>query len=268
MAKDSIEGFTRDFDGREAPAIAVFGAEGSGKSRFCATAGVYAKEHGQVPGFLVCDRKTRLTVRQICEELGLDLPYINSDDFISQKEAMEVAKLDRESDKDNDKIRKIYSTVCNKLVEYAMRLAARPEIEPIVIETGTQVWDWISYAHFGRKQGVGKSRVWGPPKQDWTDLMDALSHKTVLVTLWERDAYRGDERAGYTKPDGPPHIGYTVTSAVRLNKADKVQKGADYTSRFSLDVFQSQDNVGLEGAAGILTGADITYENLMNLLRP
>ncbi len=269
MAKTDLPGFDRDFSGREAPAICVFGAEGTGKTRFCATAGTYAAEHGQVPGWVVTDRKTRKTVREVCAELGIDLPYINSEDFISQRQAMDIAKLDREKDADNEKIRKIYSEVYGRLVDSVIALASRPEVEPIVFETGTQVWDWISYAHFGRKQGAGKSRVWGPPKQDWTDLMDALSHKTVLITLWERDAYRGDERAGFTKPDGPPHIGYTVTSAVRLNKRDKPAKGQEtYVDRFSLDVFQSQDNVGLEGDVGTLVGDGITYENLMNLLRP
>lgn len=263
-------GFVRDFSGREAPAIGVFGAEGSGKTRFCATASVYAAERGQVPGWLVCDRKTRKTVREVHAELGLEVPFIQDKDFIDQTQALEIAKLDRESEADNVKIQRIYTEVCRGVVNAAVELGKHKDINPIVFETGVQVWDWISYSHFGRKQGVGKSRVWGPPKQDWTDLMDALSHKTLLLTFWEKDAYKGDDRAGWTKPDGPPHLGYTTTTLVRLNfdQKKKLAKEESHIDRFSLDIYESQDNVGLAGVNGVLSGENITYGNLMAQLRP
>ncbi len=263
-------GFSRDFSGREAPAIGIFGAEGTGKTRLCATAGQYAAERDQIPGWLVCDRKTRKTVRETCESLGLDLPYINSKDFISQNEALEIAQLDRETDTDNAKIQKIYTGVVRELIKSAIELGRNPVINPIVLETGSQIWDWISYSHFGRKQGVGKSRVWGPPKQTWTDLVDGLSHKTLLITFWERDAYKGDDRLNFTKPDGPPHIGYCTTSLVRLTCDQKMKLKDDqtYIDRFGCDIYESQDNVGLAGVNDILRGESITYENLMALLSP
>ncbi len=263
-------GFSREWSGREAPAIGVFGAEGSGKTRFCATATHYAEERGQVPGWLVCDRKTRKTVREVHAELGLSLPFIQKEDFIDQSKALEIAKLDRESDKDNAKVQQIYTEVFRKVIDAAGELAKDPQINPIIFETGTQIWDWISFSHFGRKQGVGKSRVWGPPKQDWTDLMDALSHKTLLVTFWEKDAYKGEDRAGFTKPDGPPHVGYSTTTLVRLNFDQKMKLKPDesHVDRFSLDIYESQDNVGLAGVNGVLTGENITYGNLMAQLRP
>lgn len=268
--KGDPAGFSRDFSGREAPAIGIFGAESTGKTRLCATAVEYAAEHGEIPGFLVCDRKTRKTVREVCEELGVELPYINSKDFIAQDKALEIAQLDRESDADNAKIQKIYQGVYKTLVTAAVELGRDPKINPIIFETGTQVWDWISFAHFGRKQGVGKSRVWGPPKQDWTDLMDGLSHKTLLLTFWERDAFKGEDRLNFTKPDGPPHLGYTATSLVRLtcDQKKKLSKDETYIDRFGCDIYESQDNVGLAGVDGVLSGTGITYANLMALLRP
>lgn len=264
------EGFTRDFSGREAACIGVFGAEGTGKTRLLATAEEWAKERNFTPGWLVCDRKTRKTVREVYAEFGWDLPYINDKDFIDQSQALEIAQLDRESDKENAKIQKIYSDVFRSLVHSAVNLGRIPEINPVILETGSQTWDWISFAHFGRKQGVGKSRVWGPPKQDWTDLIDGLSHKTLVISFWERDAYKGDERAGFTKPDGPPHIGYTTTSLVRCNFDQKKKLKEDETvaDRFSLDIYESQDNVGLAGVNEVLVGESITYSNLMMQLRP
>lgn len=267
MTDNKIPGFSRDFSGREGLCLGAFGAEGVGKTRFCVSAGEWAREHNKTPGWIVCDRKTRKTVREVCAELDLPMPYINNEDFISQKESLEIAVLDRESE--DTKVQKIYVEIYRKLLKAAQALAADPSIEPIIFETGTQLWDWISFSHFGRKQGVGKSRVWGPAKQDWTDLMDALSHKATLITFWERDAYKGEERAGYTKPDGPPHLGFTTTSIVRLNQ-DRTMKLAEdqtYIDRFSLDVYESQDNKGLETVDGVLRGSDITYKNLVGMLR-
>lgn len=267
-SSSSIKGFTRDFSGREAACIGIFGSEGSGKTRLCASAGLWSADHDCTPGWLVCDRKTRKTVREVCAELGLEVPYINNGDFIAQSDALAMATLDR--DKDDAKVKTIYASAYNRLLTAAVELADNPSINPIVFETGTAVWDWIGFAHFGRKQDVGKSRVWGPPKQDWTDLMDALSHKTVLITLWERDEYKNDQRTGFTKPDGPPHIGFTTTSIVRLNndRTRKLQEGETYVDRFSLDVYESQDNKGWEGVNAALIGEAITFSNLMGLLRP
>ena len=263
------EGFTRDFSGREAPCIAPFGGEGTGKTRLCATASQWAQEHGKTPAWLVFDRKTRRTVREVHAELGLPLPYISTD-FITVKEALDISEMDRE--KDDEKIARIYTDVVSRIKQRIRSIADEPKIEPVIVETGTQLWDYISYSHFGRKQGVGKSRVWGPPKQDWTDMFDAISHKATVISFWERDAYVGDERANYTKPDGPPHLGYIVTSQIRLRQ-DRKKKldedaGETYVDRFALDVYVSQDNVGLEGVSGVLTGADINYTNLLRLLRP
>jgi len=256
--------------GCQFPAIGIFGQEGAGKTRFCATAEEYARERGKTPGWLVCDRKSRKTVRDVYQELGYDLPFIQKEDFIAQDAALEIALLDRESEKDNLKIQRIYTEVYQRLVRAAIELAKSPDIEPIIFETGTQIWDWISFSHFGKKQGVGKSRVWGPPKQDWSDLMDGLSHKVTLISFWERDAYKGEERAGFTKPDGPPHLGFTTTSLVRLNidQKKKLTKDESYVDRFSLDIYESQDNVGLAGVNDVLSGESITYANLMAQLRP
>jgi hypothetical protein len=209
-------------------------------------------------------------VRETCAELGYELPYINATDFITPPDALEIAALDREKDADNSRIRAVYTGVYQKLLKAAVELGKRPEIDPIIFETGTQVWDWISYAHFGRKQDVGRSRQWGPPKQDWTDLFDGLSHKTVLLTFWERDEYKNDTRTGFTKPDGPIHLGYTTTTLIRMvnDRTRKLQPDETYIDRFELDVYESQDNAGLAGTQKVLSGASITYSNLHMLLRP
>lgn len=265
IAKFAVKGFTHDFSGREAMALGVFGGEGAGKTRFLATTTEWAHARNTVPAWLVFDRKTRKTVREIHTNSGWDLPLINEKDFITPKQALEIARLDRETE--SDKVQKVYTDVYKSVLDIVGPLCEDKRVNPICLETGTALYDVISYAHFGKKQGVGKSRAWGPPKQDWSDLLDLLAAKTTLISFWERDEYKDDTRTGKTKPDGPNHLGYTITSLVRLNH-DRRAKDPD--KLFTLDVVQSQDNVALEGEGGesILTGDNVTFTNLMQLLRP
>jgi hypothetical protein len=260
----NLTGFSRDFTRQECPAIGIFGGPGTGKTRICATAGEYARDRGKTPGWIVLDRKTRKTVREVCAELKLDTPYINKEDFIPQADALALA-----TNGDFEKVKAIYTKAIERVLNAATALGAAPEVDPIIFETGSGLWDWIAFAHFGRKQDAGKSRVWGPPKQDWTDLFDSLQHKTVLITLWERDEYKNDARTGFTKPDGPPHLGYTTTTLVRLtqDRTRKLQDGETYVDRFGLDIVESQDNKGLESVNNVLTGEAITYANLISMLR-
>lgn len=260
---ETIKGFTTDFSGREAIACGVFGGEGAGKTRFGATATEWAMKRNTTPAWLVMDRKTRLTVRRVHEENSWPLPYINKEDIIAPKSALEIARLDREIDA--EKIKKVYNDAYKRVLDIVGPLVESPKVNPIVIETGTALYDMISFSHFGTKQGVGRDRVWGPPKQDWTDLMDLLSSKNLIISFWEKDEFKGDARTGRTKPDGPNHLGYTITSLIRLNHNRLATGGSGL---FTLDIVQSQDNTGLENSNGLLVDDEITFSNLMERLRP
>jgi hypothetical protein len=258
------EGFSREWTGRDCACIGVFGPQGSGKTRLCATACAWSAERGKVPGWLVMDRKTRKTVRDTCAALGYDLPVINRDDFITQAEALKLATNEADEVK-----KKTYTVAVEKVFKAAVDLAANPVIDPIVIDSASGLWDWIAYSHFGKKQDVGKSRVWGPPKQDWTDLLDGIAHKTVIVTLHAKDQWKDDKSTGKLTFDGPPHLGYTVTSLVRLRQFDgKLASDQTYVDRFRLDLIESQDNKALEGQEDLLSGESVTFADLMSVLRP
>ena len=258
----SIPGFSRDIYKPDCGCFAIFGGEGSGKTRLCATATAWAQERGKIPGWIICDRKSRKTIKDVHEELGLDLPYMNPDDFVTQKEAIKLA-----TNTNYDEVKKVYEEVTKKLFDSAVALAAATEVEPVIFDSGSTIWDWIAYSHFGRKQEVGKSRVWGPPKSDFTDLMDAMASKLCLITFKAKDEYRNDNRTGRSTIDGPPHTGYCVTSVIRCN-FDQHKQVEEYQNKFSLDIVESQDNVGLAGVNGVLEGQAITLESLMAVLRP
>lgn len=282
----TLPGFSRGFTKREQPAIAIFGPESTGKTALSVNAGLWAREHGTTPGWLITERKTKKTVEDRCSELDLEIPLI-SDPFILPEEASQIIRLDRwihtkEDGKDvlnsDPKIMEIYSKITERFFNAAAVLAKEDSINPIIIDSGTNIYNWISYSHNGRKQGVGMRTKWGPPQSDWEDLLTGLQHKLTLITFRSQDEWVGKETTGRLIPDGPRTLGYTVTSQVRLAfdkhrglrppNPDKNDPGESFIDRFSLDVWESQDNKGVAGVNGILKGQQITFANLLSLLRP
>jgi hypothetical protein len=259
MPRQLPEGFSADFSRREKPCIGIFAPGYSGKTRLCATASAWAAQRDKIPGWLIMDRKSRQTIEEVTRELDLPIPAMNKEPFISHAEALSLANSDEE-----ETTKKAYTAAFDRVTAAVISLSKSYSVEPIIIDSGTELWDWIGYARLGRREGV-KARYWGPAKRDWKDLFDAISHKTVLITFWARDEWRDDKKTGKTMIDGPPHLNYTTTSLVRLRKEDKPRDGSD---RYQLDIVESLDNKALEGAEGVLQGEMITFENLMNLLRP
>lgn len=259
----TIPGFSQTISRTDNGCFGIFGGEGSGKTRLCCTATDWALERGFTPAWIICDRKTRKTVKDYHTENDLSLPLMNSEDFLTQKQAIALA-----TNTNFDEVKKAYEDVTKRLFASIATVAAESKINPIVIDSGTWVWDAIGFSHFGRKQDVGKSRVWGPPKQDWTDLVDSISHKLVLVTLKAKDEYKNDNRTGRETWDGPPHLGYCTTSVIRcaFDRTRALAPDETYVDRFSLDVVESQDNVALAGQDKVLTGAAITVSSLMAVL--
>lgn len=261
----NIPGFSREITQPDNGAIGVFGGEGSGKTHLCCTATDWAQARGLTPGWIICDRKTRKTVKDYHALAGLTLPFMNDADFLSQKDAIKLA-----TSTNYEEVKAAYERTTTTLFASVAALAAVEVINPIIIDSGSWVWDAIAFSHFGRKQDVGKSRQWGPPKQDWTDLMTSLDNKLVLVTLKAKDEYRNDARTGKQTWDGPPHLGYNTTSVIRCrfepNKKNADGTAMDVVDKFSVDVIESQDNVALAGIDDVLTGAAITLESLLAVL--
>lgn len=254
----NIPGFSQDLGTPDEACWGIFGAEGTGKTRLLTTAGEWAAERDQIPGWIVCDRKTKQTIRKVCSEMGIQVPMMYQEDFVSQKDALTLAGND-----DEKECKRIYMAAQRKLIEATVLLGKSDHINPIVIDSGTQLWDWIAYAHFGKKQDAGRARVWGPPKQDWTDLVDSLRHKTLCITLRAKDVWRDDKKTDNLTWDGPPHLGYHTTSVIRMRQ----YKDDEGDRHFALDIVQSQDNKGLESVDGVLLDDDITFANLYSLLR-
>jgi hypothetical protein len=252
-------GFDRTFSMKDRPCIAVFAPGYTGKTRFAVTAGEWAASRGTVPGWIICDRKTRQTVEATCTELGIDPPLMSKSDYISAGAALKLANSD-----DEETTKKVYTEAFNKITEDIIALASNDLVDPIIVDSGTELWEWIGYARLGRREGV-KARYWGPAKRDWKDLFEAVKHKTVIITFWARSEFKDDKMTGKTMLDGPPHYSYTTTTIVRLRKEEKAKTDAE---KYLLDVTESIDNKAVEFEEGLLTGESITFANLMAILRP
>lgn len=253
------DGFDRSFDHRDRPCVGVFAPGYTGKTRFCATAGEWSEGRGTVPGWIICDRKTRQTVEAICTEMGIEPPLMSKHDYITAGAALKLANSD-----DEETTKKAYTDAFNAVTDDVIKLASLDYVDPIIVDSGTELWDWIGYARLGRREGV-KARYWGPSKRDWKDLFEAMKHKTVVITFWARGEWKDDKITGKTILDGPPNVSYTTTSLIRLRKEDKAKSDDE---KYHLDLTESIDNKALELSDSLLTGESITFGNLMSLLRP
>lgn len=253
-------GFEQSFSHREKPCIGIFAPAYGGKTRLCATASEWADARGTKPGWAICDRKTRQTIEYVCNEMGMTIPVMSKSVYITPQNALKLASSD-----DEETTKKVYREAFDKLSDDLITLASLDYIDPIIVDSGTELWEWIGYSRLGRREGV-KGRYWGPSGRDWKDLFGALSHKTTLITLWERNTFKDDKVVpGQTAADGPPALSYTTTSLVRLRKTDRAKTNDE---KYHLDLTESIDNKGLEGTDDLLTGEGITFSTLMSLLRP
>lgn len=276
-----ITGFTRSVR-RTCPAIALFGLESTGKTALAVSAGVWAEDNGTTPGWIITDRKTPNTIAERCAALKLPLPYM-SDSFVKPDEAAEIIRADRwDLEGSAKKIMAVYTAIIERVLNAAAQLASAPEIDPVVIDVGTTVYDWMTYSYNAKKQDVGQQLKWGPPQLCWKDLCDGLEHKTVLITLWAREQWLAGKSTGLYIPDGPKTLGYTVTTQVRAVKdkhrklrklGDSLPDGGiweeddeDESARFSLDIWESQENSAVAGQTNVLSGKDVNFTSLMRLL--
>ena len=246
--------FKREITQREKPCIGIFADAYCGKTRLCATASEFAAMQGTVPGWLILDRKSRQTIEALHLEQGYDLPYINTKDFLDPRGALKLALTDND-----EETKKIYAEAFDRMTEAMSQLADNKDVDPIIIDNGTEMWDWIGYARLGRREGK-LQRYWGPANRDWKEFFGALNHKTTLITLQEKK-YDKDKPS---EPDGPPNLKYTTTSLIRLTK----KESKNIVTAYGLDVYQSIDNKAMEGVDNLLTNDEITVSNLIMQIRP
>lgn len=176
-------------------------------------------------GFICLDKNSKRTVEEM--KARYDLPVIvNDHDYITDKQAMKLARLDGKEEKDLKEILDIYSTAVAKITDDLDRLMTHKDVESVVIDQASQLFDYILFSHFGRKNQI-ESFSRAAPNQDMIDIINMLRYKnSVLIhkatEVWkdtgEKD-FKGRPKqtpSGAFKPEGFGKIGGLVTAVIQL----------------------------------------------------
>lgn len=271
MKTISIEGFDR-VEPSTGFALAVFGPDGSGKTRLIAQAQAEAYMEDMETGVIVLDAKTRDTLKQECESLGVPMPLTNKRDYVTPQDAMKMAMTEKPKD-----VMEFYSGVLKKITEDVIRLAEHKSILTISIDPFTELYDYMFYEHYGRKNQIpALSRT--VVNQEVIDLIKAIRHKNLILThrqgeIWadkgkrKSDGTVDKEPTGRFKLQGYNDIGYQVSAIIQMkNIPGTNDDDGDY--KYSVDVIRAQLAAGLEGQKAFLTDDNITWQRIKGELWP
>lgn len=274
MKTISIEGFDR-VEPSTGFALAVFGPDGSGKTRLIAQAQAEAYMEDMETGVIVLDAKTRDTLKQECDQLGVPMPLTNKRDYVTPQDAMRMALIDEETKDGVSEIKKFYTGIVDRIYQDAVRLADHKSIMTVSVDPFTELYDYMFYAQFGRKTQIGQlSRH--AVNQHVIDFVKAIRHKNVILTHRESSVYvdKGKrdpktnevirEDSGRKKLQGYNDIGYQVSAIVQLRYNERERA----PGKFKIDVHRAQLAVGLEGEKDWLTGEEITWQAIKGGLWP
>ncbi len=270
MKQIKLDGFTSDTTPTDKPALCIFGEESVGKTRMACSA---PSDNGAI-GYLALDKNAKRTIEEYkLSNPGLNV-IVNKDPLLSHQEAIKLALLDSTVEAELAKIKGAYTEVVKRTFEYGMKLAAHPDIESIVVDTSTQLNDWITFSHFGRKNQI-KPTSRGAANQDMIDFINALSAKNVVLIhraaeIWkdtgatDKDGNKIQAPSGKFKPDGFAKIGGFVTAVFELTAKRNVKE--DLSAKYRVKVVTCKGNTLMEGQDlheyGV-SGIDITWDNLL-----
>lgn len=263
-AKDiKIDGFTSDLSPDDKPCITVHGLDNSGKTRLAISA-------PDPIGVLALDKNSKRTVEKEAELLN-KVVIVNSTPFLSDKEAIKLALVE-----DPNEVKKAYTEVYKRTLDSGMRLADHNDIRTVVIDTGSQLFDYVLFAHFGRRTQIPPTSR-AAANQDMIDFMNALRSKNVVIIHRSKEIWKSTgatdkqgnpikEPSGKFELEGFKNVGYFCTAAFELiNK--KTAKTLE--EKFRVKVITCKTNSMLEGQDlheyGV-SGADISWDNIMTAI--
>lgn len=251
------------------PAIGVFGAEGTGKTRFAATA------PGPI-GLIALDKKSKRTFIEIAIKLGTEV-ISNEKPFLSDKEAITMAVTSGDNPVGLKLIKDTYTSVVTAIFDMAMAYAAHPQVQTIVVDTCSQLFEYILFSHFGRRNQITPTSR-GAANQDMIDFVNALRTKNLVLIHRAKEIWRSTgqydkqgntikEPSGKFEQDGFKHIGGFLTASLEMTS--KKIRTDDLAEKFRAKVVTSQSNVLMEGQDLFdynIAGADITWDNIVTVL--
>ncbi len=265
----TIPGCTAKLIPDDKPAIGVFGLEGTGKTRFAATA------PGPI-GLIALDKKSKRTFQEIASKRGVEV-ISNEKPFISDKDAIEMAITSGDDPKGLAKIKATYTSALTAIFDMTMAFAAHKEVQTVVVDTTSQLFEMILFSHFGRRNQIQPTSR-GAANQDMIDFVNALRCKNLVLIhrskeIWkptgalDRQGQQIKEPSGKFEQEGFKHIGGFLTANLELTS--KKMKTDDLSVKFHAKVITSQSACLMEGQDldeyGI-NGEDITWDNVVTVL--
>lgn len=264
-----VAGFTSNIAPDDKPTVSVYGEEGSGKTRFAATA-------PDPIGLLPLDSKSKRTFDKIAKELK-KLVIAPDKPFVKPAESIAISLLDSSDPEGLKKVRAYFTDIYRRVMEDSMKLAASPDIATIVVDSNTAFWDWILFSHFGRRNQI-ESYQRGAPNNDMAEFITALKQKNLILLhrsadIWadtgETDKAGRKKQAptGKFKAEGCSKLGYLVNCEIEMVSKAKAET---LDAKFKVRVRECQSNPLIEGSLlddyGLM-GETITWDNLMTVIK-
>lgn len=241
--------------------IVPFGEGGTGKTRLILTC------PGAI-GIVPLNRKCRPTVEAF---RGIVCPgkkiYFPKDELMRHANPMALAMMEPYCENKTVRIgveapkccaRHYYRWHVNRVKDAVWTMAENPAIQTIAIDDGTQLYEDILYAHYGRANRISEDKtVYGPPNQEMIDLINSIDHKHLVIPHQAKDEYKGKTATGRDTVKGFREVGYYVSILAEMTRDVKKQE-------FALSCRMCQENAGLHGDAGdrMLKDDDISFLSL------
>jgi hypothetical protein len=268
----NLPGFTTELHPDDRPSIGVFGPEGVGKTHFGITMPTPI-------GVIALDKKCKRTTEAVAQELGiLGKVYVNKKPIVSDLDCIRMAMMEddtvEQSKEVEEETKGFYRGVMNRVYDFGGNLAKTEAIQSVLVDTGSQLWQWILFKHFGRTTKImPRDRGWA--NQDMIDFFSMFRGKNLCVLhrakeRWKKTGkvVKGEPEmapSGEMEPDGFRHMGTQLTANLELY-AERNKMGTD---KFRCRVLKCQTNPEVEGKElgeyGV-EGEDVTWDNVMVVL--
>jgi hypothetical protein len=247
--------------------IGLFGAEGSGKTRFAMTGpdGI---------GFVVLEQKSYKTIASVASELGKTVfkPKDPSALIVNPRKVNALP--------DEIKQRQFFKDHIKKVTDVIYGMLDHPDVRILCIDKFTQLCTWIEFAINGME---GKTiKIKGnyykdkrESDQEIIDLINSLSQagKPVILTGSQKEIYENDKPSGRMQFYGFRFIGSHCNVVAELQNNPKWNPNSDdekFSWHFQLCVRHCQANKVLEGPDGnpLLRDDMVTFPQLVMAIDP
>jgi hypothetical protein len=281
MKQVSIEGFTYNSTPENRPAICCFGEENVGKSRFGCTA---PHEDGLI-GWLALDKNSKGAVDEYKKAHKANHIMVNAKPLMTHTEAIKIAM-----EEDPKKTKVLYKEILGRVFDMGMAVAEHKDVESVVVDDGSQLFDWILFSHFGRRNQI-ESYMRGAPNNDMIEFVNAMGGKNLVMIcrgqdIWadtgevDKDGKKKQAPTGKLRPEGFGKIGKFMTAVIELTATRKKLINTDEPSKedirkalatkYHCKVVTCKGDTLLEGqdlAEYGICGEDITWENVMHVIK-